>query len=402
MEKSKSDTSNKNERMTASKMATFLIAGIIMVVFTAILATSAYSLTDTTRPTIISVSPTNNEQDIATHDKLTVQFSEPMDASTINEDTFILEQRTTPPPGSASSDYRSRRIEGTVTYSGLIATFRPKNPNPSLPTYNPLQPSQEFGNVFTVTLTGGIQDLTGNSLARNYVWSFTTGGDAFNTGTTTSQSNQSAIAITGSAVVPPVQPVQPVAQSSGVTAPAATSWFLSAWFIGGLLMLIAIALVLSIAMKPARQKNVRTTINPNPSGFVHPVADIEGIGPEYSKRLQAMGIRTTAQLWNANAAKVALGLGVSQNTVKSWQSMAELASVKDIGPQYAELLERSGIHSIEQLKNYDPDELLMLVREKQDSLKVNIQGNSPGYATVEHWIAEAQDHKFGATEGINA
>jgi predicted flap endonuclease-1-like 5' DNA nuclease len=74
--------------------------------------------------------------------------------------------------------------------------------------------------------------------------------------------------------------------------------------------------------------------------------------------------------------------------------MAELASVKDIGPQYAELLERSGVHTINQLKNYDTTELLNIVRAKENSLKINIQGNTPGPALVENWIAEARDHTF--------
>ena len=79
--------------------------------------------------------------------------------------------------------------------------------------------------------------------------------------------------------------------------------------------------------------------------------------------------------------------------------MAELACVKDIGPQYAELLERSGIHSVDQLKNSDPNEVLRLVRKKQDSLQLNIQGNSPGHATVENWVEQARDHKFSESKG---
>ena len=96
-------------------------------------------------------------------------------------------------------------------------------------------------------------------------------------------------------------------------------------------------------------------------------------------------------------AMLARETGASLSSVKSWQHMAELASVRDIGPQYAELLERSGINSIGQLRRYNPTKLLKLVRKKQDSLKLNIQGNSPGHATVEHWIDEANDHKYSTT-----
>lgn len=100
----------------------------------------------------------------------------------------------------------------------------------------------------------------------------------------------------------------------------------------------------------------------------------------------------TKQLWEADAEKIADKTGAALASVKSWQAMSELAAVKDIGPQYAELLERSGVHSIRQLKDSKPNDLLNLVREKQDSLEVNIQGNVPGHSLVKNWIDQARKH----------
>ncbi|AJF61765.1 TPA: Ig-like domain-containing protein [Candidatus Woesearchaeota archaeon] len=135
---------------------------------------------DTMRPGIVKVSPANNELNVETQDAVTVRFSEQMDASTINKYTFTVVQRTTPENGPTSPDYRSRQIEGIVTYNdlGLIATFTPKEK---------FTPNQEYGNVFTVSITTAVKDLAGNSLSQDYVWSFTTGSNPFNTGTTTSQ-----------------------------------------------------------------------------------------------------------------------------------------------------------------------------------------------------------------------
>lgn len=125
-------------------------------------------------------------------------------------------------------------------------------------------------------------------------------------------------------------------------------------------------------------------------GDVHPVETLEGIGPEYKKELLAIGIENTEQLWNADAAMVSEKTGAPFALVNSWQNMAELTCVKDIGPQYSELIERSGVHSIEQLKAYKPNELLKLVSEKQDSLNINIQGNTPGHELVKNWIDQAR------------
>ena len=126
---------------------------------------------------IRSVSPSNNEVGVSVYSPISVVFSEDMDSSTINKNTFIVEQRTTPEQGSDAESYRSLQIEGIVTYSNRKATFTPNER---------LYPNQVYGNVFTVTITDEVEDIVGNSLVKDYIWSFTTGGDPFNTGATTS------------------------------------------------------------------------------------------------------------------------------------------------------------------------------------------------------------------------
>ena len=148
------------------------------------------ALIDMNRPKIISLSVANNEQDVSRNELIKVMFSKEIDPLTVNTKTFTVEQRTTP----SSGRYRSRAIEGTVTYAGRTATFKPKEL---------LSPNQEYGNVFTTIITSGVKDLMGYSLAQDYIWSFTTGDDLFNTGATTSQQEQIAPPI-GSSTWPKV------------------------------------------------------------------------------------------------------------------------------------------------------------------------------------------------------
>jgi hypothetical protein len=142
--------------------------------------------TDTNPPTILymspltSVSPANNEMNVSVRVPITVMFSEDMNPLTINKETFTVEQRTTPATGSATDQYRTLPIEGTVTYSNRKATFT---------STERFYPNQIYGNVFTVTITTGVEDVAGNSLMNDYIWSFTTGGQPFNIGGTTSQTN---------------------------------------------------------------------------------------------------------------------------------------------------------------------------------------------------------------------
>jgi uncharacterized protein (TIGR03437 family) len=105
--------------------------------------------TDLTPPTVISTVPVSGANNVSGGNELAATFSEAMNPLTINTGTFTLMQGSTP-------------VSGTVTYSGVTAVFNP---------LSTLAPNL----TFTATITTGAQDLAGNALAGNYVWSFTTG-----------------------------------------------------------------------------------------------------------------------------------------------------------------------------------------------------------------------------------
>ena len=102
---------------------------------------------------IFPVDPNNpfaSNSNVPVNDSVTAYFSEAMDPKTINKNTFILTQ------GSAS-------VAGTVKFDGYeTAVFTPATI---------LSPST----AYTATITTGVKCLGGNALARNFVWSFTTG-----------------------------------------------------------------------------------------------------------------------------------------------------------------------------------------------------------------------------------
>jgi hypothetical protein len=102
-------------------------------------------------PTVISIAPPNGAAGICPNTLVTATFSETMKSSTINTTTFTLTG-----PGLTP-------VAGAVTYvaSSDVATFTPTSPLALSTTY-------------TATITTGAQDLAGNGLASNFVWSFTT------------------------------------------------------------------------------------------------------------------------------------------------------------------------------------------------------------------------------------
>jgi Ice-binding-like/Bacterial Ig-like domain len=102
-------------------------------------------------PTVISVTPPNGASGICPDTVVVATFSEAMDPSTINTTTFTL---TAPGPVA---------VAGAVTYDvpSHVATFTPTN-------------ALALNTLYTATITTGAQDLNGNPLASDYVWTFTT------------------------------------------------------------------------------------------------------------------------------------------------------------------------------------------------------------------------------------
>jgi len=101
-------------------------------------------------PTVISVTPPNGTVGVCPSTVVTATFSEAMNPATINATTFTLTGPGTTP------------VAGVVTYAVSTATFTPSSP-------------LALNTLYTATITTGAQDVFGNALASNFVWSFTTG-----------------------------------------------------------------------------------------------------------------------------------------------------------------------------------------------------------------------------------
>ena len=116
-----------------------------------------------TSPTVSSTDPINSAIGVPLNQKIAATFSKTMDATTITSATFTLTQ------GTAS-------VSGFVSYSGTTAIFAPAS-------------NLLANTVYSVTITTGAKDLSGNALNNNYVWSFTTGAAAVVTPPTVSSTD---------------------------------------------------------------------------------------------------------------------------------------------------------------------------------------------------------------------
>ena len=111
---------------------------------------------DTTAPTVTSTSPLSGATAVARNSTLTATFNEDIFATTVDTSSFTLAKS-----GSGTTS-------GTVSFDGVdnVASLAPDNSLAALATY-------------TATLTTAITDLSGNALAANVSWSFTTADGAW-------------------------------------------------------------------------------------------------------------------------------------------------------------------------------------------------------------------------------
>ncbi len=103
---------------------------------------------DTAAPTVSSTSPAALATDVAVGGNVTATFSEAMASATIIAANFSLKQGSTSVPGA-------------VSYAGNVATFNPTS-------------NLAYNTLYTATVDTGVEDMAGNTLASNKVWTFTT------------------------------------------------------------------------------------------------------------------------------------------------------------------------------------------------------------------------------------
>ena len=116
-----------------------------------------FESSDVTAPSVVSVTPANSSTGVVLNIHPSATLDEGLDATSVNTSTVILTG-----PGNTV-------IPGSVTLTGgNVITFIP---NADL----------AIGTTYTMTLKGGItepliKDISGNAIAGDYSWSFTTGG----------------------------------------------------------------------------------------------------------------------------------------------------------------------------------------------------------------------------------
>src|SRR2546427_169521 len=110
---------------------------------------------DTTAPVLAATGPANADTNVPLNETITVSFSEPMDPSTINTNTFTVMQGTTPVAGTVSYTNGTAIFTPADTLAPLTSFFSTIRPPPRSPPCPPPTPFRTWS--FT---TGVAPDTT--------------------------------------------------------------------------------------------------------------------------------------------------------------------------------------------------------------------------------------------------
>ncbi len=123
------------------------------------------------------------------------------------------------------------------------------------------------------------------------------------------------------------------------------------------------------------------------------IADIEGIGPAYAKKLDAASITNTDHLLDkcckpAGRKAVAEATGLSEGVILKWTNMADLMRISGVGSQFSELLNGAGVDTIKELRTRNAANLAVKMKEVNDEKK--LAKVAPSETVVTKWVEAAK------------
>tara|TARA_R110001592_G_scaffold363396_2_gene687768 strand:+ start:202126 stop:202530 length:405 start_codon:yes stop_codon:yes gene_type:complete len=123
------------------------------------------------------------------------------------------------------------------------------------------------------------------------------------------------------------------------------------------------------------------------------LSDIEGIGASYAEKLKECGIGTQEQLLakgGTTAGRKALvnESGISAKLVMKWINRADLARIKGVGGEYADLLECAGVDTVPELAQRNAANLHKKMSEVNEEKK--LVRSLPSESQVAAWVTQAE------------
>lgn len=123
------------------------------------------------------------------------------------------------------------------------------------------------------------------------------------------------------------------------------------------------------------------------------LSEIEGIGAVFTAKLQDAGIASLESLLETCCEKkgrrtVAEKTGISEKQILNWVNRADLARIRGVSTQYADLLEVAGVDTVPELAQRNPENLHGKMVAAND--EKHLVRKVPALSQVQDWVAQAK------------
>ncbi|MEO0331509.1 MAG: DUF4332 domain-containing protein [Bacteroidota bacterium] len=123
------------------------------------------------------------------------------------------------------------------------------------------------------------------------------------------------------------------------------------------------------------------------------ITDIEGVGVTVQKKLAKAGVRSVGGLLKEGATKkgrkaIAEASKIDESKILTFVNMADLFRIKGIAGQFAELLKASGVDTVKELRNRNPENLHAKLLETNASKKLTRV--VPGVKQITDFVEQAK------------
>lgn len=124
------------------------------------------------------------------------------------------------------------------------------------------------------------------------------------------------------------------------------------------------------------------------------LSEIEGIGEAYQAKLNEIGINSIEALLEKGGTRkgreeIVAASEISDKLILKWINRADLARIKGIGSEYADLLEAAGVDTVPELAQRNPANLHEKLLEVNEAKK--LVRRPPSASMVEGWVNQAKE-----------
>jgi hypothetical protein len=125
----------------------------------------------------------------------------------------------------------------------------------------------------------------------------------------------------------------------------------------------------------------------------YPLTDIEGIDRSIATALKTAGVRSSKSLLEAAATArgrkdLADKTGLSEKQLLQWANVAHFMSIRGVSREYADLLQKSGVDTVKELKYRNPAKLVVAMALANKARK--LVRVLPSEKRVVRWIDDAK------------